>query len=51
MKRLQEKEIKNLRLSKKITTNKTENQEKILRIVQMYFVTEKEKNIIMEISY
>ena len=43
--------MKNSGSNKKITTNRIENQEKILQIVQMYFVTGKEKNIIIEISY
>ena len=32
-------------------TNKIENQEKTLQIIQMYFVTDKEKDIMIEISY
>ena len=32
-------------------TNKVKNLKKILRIVQMYFVTEKEKDIIIKINY
>ena len=43
--------MKNSRSNERDTTDKVENQEKTLRIVQIYFVTEKEKNIIMEISY
>ena len=43
--------MENLRSNGKDTTNKVENQEKILRIVQMYFATEKERNIMMKISY
>ena len=43
--------MRNLELNEKNTTNKTENHEKILQIVQMYFTTRKERNIIMEISY
>ena len=43
--------MENLELNKKDTTNKVGNQEKILQIVQMYFTTEKQRNIIMEISY
>ena len=43
--------MKNLGLNEKITINKVENQEKILQIIQMYFVTRKEKSIIKKISY
>ena len=43
--------MKNSRLNEKNTTNKIENQEKILRIIQIHFTTKEEKNIIMEISY
>ena len=51
MKKLQEKKIENLRLSKKNIINKTRNYKKTLQIIQMYFVTRKQKNIIMKISH
>ena len=51
LKKLQERKIKSSGLNEKNTTNKVGNQEKILRIVQMYFITGKEKNIMTEISY
>ena len=37
-------------LNKKTTRKKLKNQEKTLRIVQRYFVTRKEKEIIKKIS-
>ena len=36
--------------NKRIMKKKSKNQEKILRIVQRYFITKKEKEIIKEIS-
>ena len=43
--------MKNSGSNEKDTINKVRNQEKTLQIIQMYFTTEKEKNIIMKINY
>ena len=43
--------MKNLGSNGKDTTSKAGNQGKTLQIVQMYFVTREQRNIIMEISY
>ena len=42
--------MNNLELNKRTIKKKSENQEKILRIVQRYFVTGKKEEIIKKIS-
>ena len=42
--------MNDLELNERAIIKKHENQEKILRIVQRYFVTKREKEVIKEIS-
>ena len=46
-----ENKTNNLESNREVTKKKLENQEGTLRIVQKYFVTKKEKEIMKEISY